>query len=171
MIRLRILDLPADRMEGEAVAALFFEDDRPLRGPASLLDWRLNSLLTELLVQGKSVGRTGERILVRSNGKIGSEWILFAGGGNRRDLVPEAYGELIRGMIEASLGAGFLRVALCLAPMAGLDSAAIESMVSRIVANVSTRDGQEPEILLSIENKGISHPHPRHHGGASGQGR
>lgn len=171
MTRLRILDLPADRMEGEVVAALFFEDDRPLRGPAALLDWRLNSLLTELLLHGKSVGRAGERILVRSNGKIGSEWILFAGGGNRRDLVPETYGELIRGVVESSLRAGFQRIALCLAPISGLDSTAIESMVSRIVANAVARDGQEPECLLSIENKGISHPLPRHHGDAAGQDR
>ncbi len=163
MTRLRILDLPADRMEGEVVAALFFEEDRPLRGPAALLDWRLNGLLTGMLVEGESSGRSGERVLVRSNGKIGSEWILFAGGGRRQDLVPETYRKLIRGVVETSLKAGFQRVALCLAPIDGMDSTAIESMVTEIAAGASGREGQEAECLLSVENKRISHPLPRHH--------
>ena len=87
-------------VEGEVVAALFFEDRRPLCGPAALLDWRLNGLLTGLLQQGRVLGGKGERVLVRNNGKIGSEWIFFAGGGRHQNLEPEGYRQLIADLIS-----------------------------------------------------------------------
>ena len=55
-----ILDLPPDRMEGEVATVYFFEDDRPLHGSASMLDWRLNGKVTELLLDGTVSGRIGD---------------------------------------------------------------------------------------------------------------
>ncbi|NIQ96583.1 MAG: hypothetical protein GWN87_22115 [Desulfuromonadales bacterium] len=83
---LRPLDLPADRMDGEVVAVLFFEDERPLAGPAALLDWRLNGLLTRRLLNGEATGRRNEKILVDANNKILAPWVLFQGGGTARGL-------------------------------------------------------------------------------------
>ena len=120
MNRLHLLDLPADRMEGEVVAVFFFEDERPLRGPAALLDWRLNGRLTELLLQGEARGRCGEKLLFRNNGKFSAGWALFVGGGLRSELDGEACARLVRTALTACGEAGFFRIALSL-PFLGRD--------------------------------------------------
>jgi hypothetical protein len=114
MTGLQILDLPADRMKDEVVAVFFFEDDRPLSGPAGLLDWRLNGALTRLLVEGRAVGRPGERVLVRGNGKLEAPWVLFAGGGKRPGLEVGVSDDAIRGLLETCRIAGFARISICL---------------------------------------------------------
>jgi hypothetical protein len=114
MTGLQILDLPADRMKGEAVAVFFFEDDRPLSGPAGLVDWRLNGLLTRLLLEGRAIGRPGEKILVRGNGKLDAPWVLFVGGGDSRVGSGGFSDETIRELLESCRLAGFAQVSICL---------------------------------------------------------
>lgn len=149
MNRLRVLDLPADRMEGEALATLFFEDDRPVRGPASLLDWRLSGRLTDLLRSGQVAGRIGEKIVTHTNGKLGPTWILFAGGGTWRDLAPAGYRDVIRHLLETCRQAGFTRVALALAPLDGMGTEETERLVADALAAV-----QGIECLLSLGPRG-----------------
>jgi hypothetical protein len=146
MTSLRVLDLPADRMEGEAVAAFFFEDERPLRGPAALLDWRLDGMLTRLLVQGCASGRAGERILTPNNGKLGAGWVLFAGGGSRQGLGEETYRALVQNLLETCHLAGFSRIALCLAPLPGMGPAGLE----KLVAAAAERTAAPLECLMSL---------------------
>ena len=149
MTQLRLLDLAADRMEGEVVAAFFFRDVRPLRGPAALLDWRLGDPLTLALVAGSSEGRAGEQVLVRNNGKLASEWALFVGGGDWHGLGPQTYRSLIVHLLQACHGAGFERIALCLVPLPEQTTADVEAMVGAAVASLDSRRG---DCLLSLEN-------------------
>lgn len=114
MTEAHILDLPPDRMEGEAAAAFFFEDDRPLHGSAALLDWRLNGKLTELILNGSVDGRLGETIAVMNNGKIDADWALFLGGGKRSRLSMAVWERLLKKAIKICRKAGFERVAFCL---------------------------------------------------------
>lgn len=140
-------DIPVDLLDGEVVAALYFEDQRPLVGAAALLDWRLNGVLTEMLVDGQCFGRAGEHLMVANNGKLGSDWILFAGGGNSSGLTAESYKRLINHLLETCRRAGFRRVAMGLSPLPDLDRAAIEQMVSDLAARF-----KDPgfEFLLSV---------------------
>lgn len=145
MTPLRVLDLPADRMEAEAVAAFFFEDERPLRGPAALLDWRLNGLLTDLLVRDCAAGHTGEKILVPNNGKLRADRILFVGGGSRCGMKQNIYQGLLRDLLESCLRARFFRIALCLEPPEGLEQGELEKTVAEML------DGMGMKCLLSVE--------------------
>ena len=154
MNRLRTLDLPADRMEGEVVAALFFRDQRPLRGPAALLDWRLNGKLTELLLTGAVRGLAGEQVLMPNNGKLVAERVLFVGGGSWQELGPEAYRVLVGDLLRTCREAGFWRIALCLSSLAGADAVAIEEMVGEVLAGVPTVGERELECLLTITESG-----------------
>jgi hypothetical protein len=126
---LHLLDNPVERFEGEVVAALFFADERPLSGPAALLDWRLNGRLTEQLLQGKVSGIAGERLLVKSNGKIAADWALFVGGGRRAALGKSDYRELLRQLLTTCRRAGASRIALGLGLVAGLTSSELQRMV------------------------------------------
>jgi hypothetical protein len=146
----QVLDCPADRIDGEAVAALFFEDERPVLGPAAMLDWRLNGLLTNLLIEGRAHGRAGEHVLVRSNGKVVADWILFMGGGSRRGLGRQAVEGLLRHVLNTCREAGFTRFALCLDSLAGMEIADIEGMMT---AALTTMDGPRPDCRLAFFNK------------------
>lgn len=147
MMQLHLLDNLVDRFEGEVVAALFFVDDRPLSGPEALLDWRLNGHLTELLLQGKASGSAGEHLLVRSNGKIAADWVLFVGGGRRQGLGEKDCRELLRHLLTTCRRAGFSRIALGLGLPAGMNAFGLLTMVRQ------TLDEMAPgnlDCLLSI---------------------
>ena len=108
-----------DQLEADIVAAFFFEEDRPLDGVAALLDWRLNGQISRMLQKGELAGREGERVLVRSNGKIKAEWVLLLGGGIRRELNPQRWDALTAHLWQVLQGLGFQRTVIGLAPFAG----------------------------------------------------
>jgi len=126
------LDLPPDRMDGEVVAALFFEDDRPLRGAAALLDWRLNGQLTDLLLDQKAVGALGDSVMCASNGKLESAWALLVGGGSRRRLSRAIWERLVKRLLDICAQAGFSRLALCLDDDGSLPAAELVDLVAAV---------------------------------------
>ncbi|MBE0595795.1 MAG: hypothetical protein IH614_00840 [Desulfuromonadales bacterium] len=158
MSRLRLLDLPADRMEGEAVAALFFMDDRPVRGPVALLDWRLNGFLSALLREGSISGEAGEQVITPTNGKLGAHWVMFAGGGRWHDLDRVRYRELVRELLKSCWQAGFSRIALTLTPLEGMAAEDLQRLVGEALseAEVGTM-----ECLLSLSGRERARELPR----------
>jgi hypothetical protein len=72
---------PIDRHECQLVQAGFFDDERPLRGPAGLLDWRLNGAISREIKNGRITGRFKETIIIPSSGRIRSPKILLIGLG------------------------------------------------------------------------------------------
>ncbi|WP_432821967.1 M17 family peptidase N-terminal domain-containing protein [Trichloromonas sp.] len=146
---LRVLDVPADRMEGEVVAALFFEDVRPLRGAAALLDWRLNGRLTDMILAEEVSGQAGEHVLVADNGKLAAEWVLFVGGGSWRELDPGRYREALRHLLGVCSNAGFSLVSICLTAPAGIAPNVLEQELARALADLP---GKRPECLLTFDD-------------------
>jgi len=116
MIPIQRVDLPADRLPGEAVLALYFSDQKPLAGPAALLDWRLDGQLTRMLLGKQVQGRAGEHVLLQSNGKLQAERVLFVGGGKWQGLCTETHGSLVAHMLGVAKQAGFRDVSLALLP-------------------------------------------------------
>jgi hypothetical protein len=155
---LRVLDLPVDRLEGDAVAALFFQDVLPLRGPGALLDWRLNGALTRQLLRGKVSGKAGEHLLVPNNGKLGAGWVLFIGGGRWAPLELEDYRNLLRHLLETCCQARFSRIAIGLAPLPGMSASDLERMAA---AALTTLAVPPPECLLSLGDEGTGRTLPR----------
>jgi hypothetical protein len=108
--------LPADSLPGESVVALYFSDQKPLEGPAALLDWRLNGQLTRMLLDGEVQGRAGEHVMLQNNGKLKTDWILFVGGGKWHGLCQETHAALIKHMVRVARQAGFKVVSLAFMP-------------------------------------------------------
>lgn len=76
---LRALDgAPAD-----AIACAVWEDERPLRGVAGLLDWRLAGKLSSLLEAKYLTGRNGEVMLLPATAKLAASKVLLFGLGPR----------------------------------------------------------------------------------------
>lgn len=140
MNSVQVVSEAPDRLSGEVVAGFFFEDQRPLRGAAALLDWRLNGLLTQLLLNGSASGRIGEYILVSNNGKLRASWVLFAGGGCLRDLAPFTYGGLVGSVIDDCRRAGFRRISLCLTTPAEATPDWVEVLAAELALGVGDMD-------------------------------
>ncbi len=149
MSALRVLDVPADRMEGKVVAALYFEDVRPLRGAAALLDWRLNGRLTGMLLENEVDGHAGEHVLVDNNGKLAADWVLFVGGGSWRELDIVRYRAVLRLLLKVCSEAGFPLVSICLTATGRLPRNVLEKELKRALDNLP---GERPECLLSFDN-------------------
>jgi hypothetical protein len=126
----RLLDMPPDKLEGEVVVALFFEDDRPLAGAAALLDWRLNGHLTQQLLSRSVTGASRDSLLVQNNGKLDSEWALVVGGGQRKKISGTVYSKLLAKIFKTCRQAGFSRIALCL----DIDGSLSEKELTALVA-------------------------------------
>ncbi|PLX98943.1 MAG: hypothetical protein C0623_10765 [Desulfuromonas sp.] len=128
-----ILDLPPDRMEGEVATVFFFEDDRPLHGSASLLDWRLNGALTDLLLAGKVTGKLGDTVIFQNNGKLDADWALFLGGGKRSRLSGAVWERLLRKGLKTCVKAGFDRIAFCLDSQRDASVAEIKAIAGHVL--------------------------------------
>ncbi len=116
MSRLEQVALPTDSLSGDSVVALYFIDQKPLDGPAALLDWRLDGRLTKMLLGLEIQGRAGEHVMMQNNGKLKADWVLFVGGGKWHGLCQETHASLVRHMLSVARQAGFKDVSLAFMP-------------------------------------------------------
>jgi hypothetical protein len=129
MTALEIVDLPADRLPGEALAVLLFEDQRPLTGPVAVVDWRLDGALTRMLLAGELSGRNGERLVIQTNHKFAAPWVLLAGCGPQRALDRSGYVLLVERLLKVATRAGIGELALCLPTAGHIDAPELERIV------------------------------------------
>jgi len=74
-------------LKTEVLCLPVFADERPLRGAAGLIDWRLCGRLSTLLVEGALTGDLGEALLMPPPGqRLALERLLLLGAGRRVGL-------------------------------------------------------------------------------------
>jgi len=81
MINLVLSALPIDEVPGQVTLATFFEDVRPLKGSTSLIDWRLNGRLSDLIVKGHISGHYKEALIMPAQGRLATKDIFLFGLG------------------------------------------------------------------------------------------
>ncbi len=131
MSHIDLSEQPIDRLTADILAVPFFEDQRPQLGPAALVDWRLNDGLTHLLLDAEVSGQRGERLLLQSNGKIPTDWLLFYGGGCYEGLSAQNLHDLVEEMVQSCLDAGYRSIALGLPPFPEVAMAAVVDAVEK----------------------------------------
>ena len=72
-----------DELQTDIIVLPFFSDERPLRGAAGLIDWRLCGALSRKLMAGYLRGTFGEKALLVNPDKLKSERLLLIGLGER----------------------------------------------------------------------------------------
>ncbi len=73
---------PIERIASDAVVVSFFDGDRPLRGDAGRVDWRLCGALSRLLVDGVIEGAAGDAVLLPGDGRLRAPRLLVLGLGD-----------------------------------------------------------------------------------------
>jgi hypothetical protein len=81
-----ITSLPLDLYKWEdrsrdALCISVFDDERPLRGVAGLVDWRMCGRLSKLLLSKKSTGASGETLMLPAGKKLPMTRIFWFGLG------------------------------------------------------------------------------------------
>jgi Cytosol aminopeptidase family, N-terminal domain len=145
---------PPDQIEAEAVAALFFPEDRPLAGAAGLFDWRLNGFLTNLILVGKAHGSYGEQLWVQANGKLKAPWVLFIGGGKRAELADTGrYRQTMSHLMTIAMRSGVKRLVIGLDPDLQSNQGAALKLVSDAWSDLGP---QKPQCLVTFDQSWIN---------------
>lgn len=129
MTAIEVVDLPADRLPGDALAVPLFEDQRTLDGPVAVVDWRLDGSLSRMIAAGELSGRIGKQLALPGNGKFAAPWILIIGCGRWRSLDREDYLTMTGRLLHVAANAGVAELALCLPPSEGVPAPEVERIV------------------------------------------
>jgi hypothetical protein len=86
-------------LKTEALCLPFFRDERPMRGPAGLVDFRLCGRVSKLIADGKMQGDLGEAVLMPARPRLFAERLIWLGAG----LVGELDEARFRWLVNAAL--------------------------------------------------------------------
>ena len=97
----------------ELLALPFFSDERPLRGAAGLVDWRLCGRLSRLLAADRVTGAPGETTLLPAQ-RLPFQKLLLFGLGDADRFDEGRYREAVAGLKQVVGRLGIARYALAL---------------------------------------------------------
>lgn len=133
-----------DALPTPDLLAFVGEEERPLRGLAGLVDWRLCGGLTRVLVAGHFNGSPGESLLTVAGGRLPSERIFLVGVGGTRDLARGEPGAWAHAAFQSAARAGATRIATAL-PVG--ETAPIAAVGASLVAAARAASVQELILL------------------------
>lgn len=79
---------PIEKAGAEVAVVSCFENDRPLRGEAGRIDWRLCGAVSELIERGVIHGAAGEAALLPTFGRLRAPRVLLLGLGRSQGFSP-----------------------------------------------------------------------------------
>lgn len=97
---------------GDLLAVYIWEDVRPLRGAAGLLDWRLCGKLSGLIQSGRLTGSEGEQLLLPSAGRLPWRFVMVMGLGPRAGFSGLRFRKALLRLFTAARGIDVRDVAL-----------------------------------------------------------
>src|SRR4030042_4947115 len=101
-----------DVQECDVLVTGFFRDERPLKGSTGWLDWRLNGMLSQLLIENKLTGDWKEATLIPSRERILPKMILLLGLGEVKRYSYLRLRELSPYLLDTLRKLGWLNVCL-----------------------------------------------------------
>lgn len=85
-----------DQLRCDVLALSFFQTERPLRGAAGLVDWRLCGRLSRLQATARLTGAPGEVTLLPPRPRLPFDKLLLLGLGTKESFDEAAYAEALR---------------------------------------------------------------------------
>lgn len=100
MIALTLTSKTIDEIPSQLALITAFEDVRPLKGSAGLVDWRLNGKLSNFFIQKRIQGVKGEALLMPTRGRLDSTELLVLGMGSRSQMTDAQTPQIIGAIVE-----------------------------------------------------------------------
>jgi hypothetical protein len=124
---------------GELLAVFIWQDVRPLRGGAGLLDWRLCGQLSELIQSGRLTGRDGEQLLLPAGGRLPWQFIMVMGLGPRAGFAGARFRAAVARLFAAARGLDVHELALA-PPGRDVDALPARRALDLILAEAAAPD-------------------------------
>jgi hypothetical protein len=148
-----------DDASAELCVCSIWDDERPIRGLAGLIDWRLGGRLSDLLKVGFLSGKRGEALLVPGKPQLPFEKVLVVGLGARAAFGEDAFREGLRRLADTLTG---LRVRRAVVELPGRASGSIDperaiTLTLEYLADSPDHDAwwlvEEPDAQSRIERR------------------
>ena len=139
-----------DGVTDEAVVLPIFADERPLRGIAGLVDWRLNGALSRWIAAGRFQAEEGDALLYPDRGRLSFERVILFGLGTTSAFGDAAYRDIALRMLRALRDLGLRRFA---SPLPGRRALGTNprQLVDAWLSTVQTVFRAEPDIPVEPE--------------------
>lgn len=95
-----------DEVQRDAIVLPVFQNDRPLRGAAGLVDWRLCGRLSRLLKAQRASGQAGETLLLPPGRRLRFHRVLWFGLGEAKAYTDERFRSDIAWILDVVSRAG-----------------------------------------------------------------
>lgn len=135
-----------DEASAEVVVCAIFEDERPLRGLAGLLDWRLAGRLSRLAKETFLEGRSGEVLALPVRPRLPFDKALVVGLGPRASFDDAICKKAMARIFDALTGL-HVKKALVELPGRGADAITVEH-AAEILFDVLGEDERDALVLV-----------------------
>jgi hypothetical protein len=159
------------RIGAEVAVTGFFRDQRPLRGGAGLVDWRLCGWFSRLLVAARAEGEVGDAVLTTTHGRLRAPRLLLLGLGSRQRYGADAHRAAVERAVVRLVELGAGSAALDLPPpgaegdlestAAGIVEgacAALDPHSLRFLLRVVATGGSAGRMRTALEHAATAHP-------------
>jgi hypothetical protein len=136
-----------DAAGSEVLVCALFADQRPPRGVAGLVDWRMAGRLARLMREGTLCGELGETVLVPGKPRVPFEKVLLFGAGELAAFDEQVYASVVRS-VAGTLGGLRVRVAVVERPGRALGRIGVERAVDLLVQACEERAEQDRWTLV-----------------------
>jgi hypothetical protein len=136
-----------DALRCEALALPFFSDERPLRGPLGLIDWRMCGFVSRLLASGRVAGTALETVLVPARPKLSVDKLFLFGLGAAAELGEGDRARAITHMLDTLASARVRTSALVLPGRSNGTVRAVDAFETFVAVALAREDHDELIVL------------------------
>lgn len=147
-----------DPLRCDVLALSFFRTERPLRGAAGLVDWRLCGRLSRLQAAGRLTGEPGEITLLPPRPRLPFDKLLLLGLGAPESFDEAAYAQALRSTFTALASMRTHSVAMALP---GRTTGAIgpeRAMTALLELGAAAEDQDELVLIEDAESQKVMAP-------------
>lgn len=108
---------PLDRIKTDIAIVPIFEDVRPLRGAAGLVDWRMNGYLSRLIRENRFKGEFEELLLMPAGKRLQARQLILFGVGPQEGFSEYLLPAVYRRMLNMIAGKRDIHFCFCLSDL------------------------------------------------------
>jgi hypothetical protein len=138
-----------DERPAEVVACAVYSDERPMRGLAGLLDWRLAGRVSRLAKERFVSGEAGEIVCMPGKPRLPFDKVLVVGAGARASFDDAACVRTVDALVRALEG---LHVKRAVVELPGRASNAIPPERAAEIALLATRGSEAHDAWYLVES-------------------